>query len=562
MPQAKNPEQTPKPKGRNPRVSKEAKQIVLINPIEEQPKCHVHNEVGGWEVESIRENVCVKDEPLTKFEGKYYCLFHLPITDKNIEKFEETFRARLKAVEVKLSTAEKTFEEAKEHNKLEIFYDFRYLWIPSKLDLRFYNFLAHTNFRNVTFADDVDFSLSRFASSVDFYSTTFIGDSEFGSAVFFDDAIFNLATFNKSASFGSTFKGSASFLSAKFTSDAYFSWAKFYADAVFSETIFADYTTFKGTKFSNHGETYFDEANFAKNTFFDRTRFRNNVSFQSAIFGKDSDVFFRKALFAKNVDFQYCTAEGYLRFSNLRQGKDCKFDFQEAAFEKATRISFHTARLCPNWFVNIDARKFIFTDIRWQNLRSGWKNRKIRAELDNLEARKIKEQNKRLLEIAARQLAVNAEENNRYEEAAKFRYMAMEIKRLELFNKSSFSRYLIWLYKWTSSYGESWSWAAFVLVFILFFFGVFYNSPFANFELPEKKQPNAVIEKSNEEKPSEFYKMNNLEGFVHSLYVAALQRPEPKAADTTTRLFIILETIFAPLQAALLALAIRRKFMR
>lgn len=52
------------------------------------------------------------------------------------------------------------------------------------------------------------------------------------------------------------------------------------------------------------------------------------------------------------------------------------------------------------------------------------------------------------------------------------------------------------------------------------------------------------------------------EGFVHSLYVAALQRPEPKAHDTRTKLFVILETIFALLQAALLALAIRRKFMR
>lgn len=356
--------------------------------------------------------------------------------------------------------------------------------------------------------------------------------------------------------FNHEFLVGASFKGATFSADAFFASAKFSAWANFTETKFC-------------GITNFNKVNFAKDTFFDRTRFRNNVSFNSAIFGKDSDIFFRRAFFAKNADFQYCTAEGYVRFSNLR-GNEYQFDFQEAAFEKASRISFHTIRLCPSWFINVDARKFIFTDIEWQNLESdikSFKNKNIQKEIECLDKRGIKEQKKRLLEIAARQLAVNAEENNRYEEAAKFRYMAMEIKRLELFNKLSFSRYLIWLYKWTSGYGESWSWAAFVLICLLFFFGVFYNSSWANFEMPEKKQTTAVVKTEPEpstEQPQkpEFYKMNNLEGFVYSLYVAALQRPEPKAADTTTRLFVILETIFAPLQAALLALAIRRKFMR
>lgn len=56
--------------------------------------------------------------------------------------------------------------------------------------------------------------------------------------------------------------------------------------------------------------------------------------------------------------------------------------------------------------------------------------------------------------------------------------------------------------------------------------------------------------------------MNGCDAVVHSLYVSALQRPDPKPADALTKLFVILQTIFAPLQAALLALAIRRKFMR
>lgn len=144
--------------------------------------------------------------------------------------------------------------------------------------------------------------------------------------------------------------------------------------------------------------------------------------------------------------------------------------------------------------------------------------------------------------------------------------MAMESKRLEYRWQGRFWT-LSWWYPLSSDYGENWSRAFLILVGILVMFSVFYNSPYANFDMSEKKQANTVvkeeIDKSVEpQKTPEFYKMNNLEGFVHSLYVAALQHPEPKTDDATTRLFVILETLFAPLQAALLALAIRRKFMR
>jgi hypothetical protein len=52
------------------------------------------------------------------------------------------------------------------------------------------------------------------------------------------------------------------------------------------------------------------------------------------------------------------------------------------------------------------------------------------------------------------------------------------------------------------------------------------------------------------------------DGIVHSLGVASFQRPEPKPKDVVTKFLVTLETILAPLQAALPALAIRRKFIR
>ncbi|HEY0323644.1 MAG TPA: hypothetical protein VGC66_22005 [Pyrinomonadaceae bacterium] len=49
---------------------------------------------------------------------------------------------------------------------------------------------------------------------------------------------------------------------------------------------------------------------------------------------------------------------------------------------------------------------------------------------------------------------------------------------------------------------------------------------------------------------------------TYSLSVMTLQKPEPRPATITAHTLVILETILGPIQAALLALAIRRKFMR
>src|SRR5205807_3037231 len=49
---------------------------------------------------------------------------------------------------------------------------------------------------------------------------------------------------------------------------------------------------------------------------------------------------------------------------------------------------------------------------------------------------------------------------------------------------------------------------------------------------------------------------------TYSAAVMILQKPEPRPATTAAQTVVLLETILGPVQAALLALAIRRKFMR
>lgn len=489
-------------------------------------QCRIHDKVGIWEFEAIRENVCVKesDYPLQNTDGKYYCLFHLPTEEKDIDRFEEIFQTRLNSIKEKFAVVEELPEQEREKAKSALSYNFDYVWFPSGIYLREYNFLAVANFSSAIFSNGADFSSATFLSDAYFGSATFSAGTSFRSATFSSDVYFNSTTFSSYVNFNLvtfssyvdfnlvTFSSYVDFNQTKFSKNVYFKWAIFLFEADFSSATFSAGAYFTSTKFGKESVVNFNEANFEKDAFFDRTRFRNDVSFNSAILGSESYVIFRGAFFARKADFLYCTAEGYLIFTTLRQGRESSFDLQNAAFEKATRVSFHTIDLCPGWFVNVDSRKFVFTDIFWKHLDWDSRNKNLELELASLDARGIKNQRKRLLEIAARQLAVNAEENNRYEEAAKFRYMAMETKRLEETKHRSSSRYLFWLYKWSSGYGESWTRAALVLFVVIVFFGILYALPLSSFVYDEKQ----------------LHAMNVGEGLVHSLNITAFQRPDRK----------------------------------
>lgn len=97
--------------------------------------------------------------------------------------------------------------------------------------------------------------------------------------------------------------------------------------------------------------------------------------------------------------------------------------FDYARLESPEHVSFHTTTMRPHWFVNVDSRPFVFTDVSWE-----WNRISIKQEIAALESNLVFSPN-RLLTVACRQLAENAETNNRYEEASRFRYWAMDLAR-------------------------------------------------------------------------------------------------------------------------------------
>lgn len=167
----------------------------------------------------------------------------------------------------------------------------------------------------------------------------------------------------------------------------------------------------------------------------------------------------------------------------------------------------------------------------------------------------------RLLAITCRQLAGNAEENHRYEEASKLRYWAMDVRRLEAWRGFAFWK-LSWWYWLASGYGERTIRALVVFVAILLVFASLYRLPAPiRCAAPEAANRTYCIEWATTADNNEFFNSFS-NSAVYTIETITLQKPEPRPKSSAARLAVTLCTILGPLQAALLALAVRRKFMR
>ncbi|HEV7645388.1 MAG TPA: pentapeptide repeat-containing protein [Pyrinomonadaceae bacterium] len=549
----------------------------------EKPQCHIHDKALNRDLDDIHQNVCVSEIefPLAEYtDGKHYCLFHLPTKDKDPDLFGKTFKKRFHLVEEKIVEVENLSEEKRTDAKNNINYDFRYVWFPSNIELKGYRFGVEADFSSTTFSalalfDSAtfiavaNFNSVTFHSPVTFESTNFLGSAYFGSATFFDSAVFAFAKFSAYSTFRNTvFVDQANFLGTTFNS-VYFDSATFLSIALFRKSVFLDRAEFKSSTFVF--VTDFGWANFTETSqvFFEQTNFCSTVDLSYALFAgyvifggeKDKAVFLDEASAEKtlqNFTFEGKSIHDFLSDYQLKN-LHIALDLQNARLEKPERIAFHRVRLCPSWFINVDSRKIVFTDVMWDSFNSKRPKANIQIELKSLEKQRVREP-RRLLEIAYRQLANNAEENGRYEEASKFRLMASETKRLEYYRGWKVWS-LHWWYWLSSFYGESWIRASIILlILVLLIFPLIYTTRLFQVCPSDKPVSVSLVEHNCTQKYLEMFDGSAL---LQSLSTATFQTIEYRKPVTGWgELWITLEKIFAPLQFALLALAIRRKFMR
>jgi hypothetical protein len=295
--------------------------------------------------------------------------------------------------------------------------------------------------------------------------------------------------------------------------------------------------------------------------FSDRT-FAKPVNFAFAIFS--AKAYFYRSTFNAEVYFDGATFKDYVTFAgdNKTQAFSDRssLSLKYARVAHPDRLSFHMLTLRPHWFVSVDARKFEFINVNW-NWRGISTKREIectKKEIQGFVGGEDVLSAHRLLAIACRNLAVNAEENHRYEEASRFRYMAMDARRLERWRGFTFWT-LGWWYWLASGYGER-VWRAFVVLIGVWLVAaaLYTRVGFARWE-PRVSTEQEAAEARRDEVGEPLPLPRAL---TYSLGVMTLQKPEPRPATNAAQTLVMLETILGPVQAALLALAIRRKFMR
>jgi len=111
-----------------------------------------------------------------------------------------------------------------------------------------------------------------------------------------------------------------------------------------------------------------------------------------------------EAEFESGVDFSQSIFESYVRFVGRHQHlvfePDSFMNLEYIRIEKPELLSFHRLRLQPNWFVNVDARKFEFISIYWDH--------NMKRDIQGLN--RPQDDAHSMLSVTYRQLAVNSEE--------------------------------------------------------------------------------------------------------------------------------------------------------
>jgi hypothetical protein len=561
-----------------------------------------YNQAWICECEDYMRSACTALPANYEHEGKHYCVLHYSNREK-VKDFRLAFHKKL--VDEDFNFYGVYFPEEVNFNSIEFknAAGFRGAIFTADANFLEASFNGEANFHKVTFNAAVAFIGVTFDLKTDFSEAAFIGEADFTAVTFKENAItdFSGATFNAKANFSfvnfkadswfwaAIFKENAiaDFSKAIFSTKPYFDYTNFSADVHFNEAIFNAIASFNGTTFS--ADVYFDKAIFNAEAYFDNATFNQIASFRYTQF---QDVYFREAIFKDYVWFS--EKEAFTEHSYL--------NLQHARIEKPERFSFHTLILQPHWFINVDTRKFIFTAVGWT-----WED-DVEKEIEKIQDEDVLLRNE-LFSIACRNLALNAEENHRYDCASDFRYMSMEAERLnnsgnflktaqstfkaldELLGKTdtddsparllklfqlrrekksllqnkqnnqkwNISKPVRWLYWILSGYGERVLRALLVLIGIWLLSAFLYTQVgFARWE-PKLTSESDITTNQRDVigNPLTFTR-----AIAYSFALMALQKPEPRPATNTAQALVTLETVLGPLQAALLALAIRRKFMR
>jgi Pentapeptide repeats (9 copies) len=373
------------------------------------------------------------------------------------------------------------------------------------------------------------------------------------------------------------FRKDVDFTDTKFESEVHFDGARFCEVAKFDGARFAA-VYFNGVKFAN--DASFRGAQFASDVGFYEVTTEGELDLSHANFGKEGLVTFRNPSI-KHLVFRDATLAGKIEFSGKGHNIPLvtNLHFWNANIATPESVTFKTCQLRPEWLVTVDPAHFRFLDVHWD----------ITPVLKALEVGHFHEMGTPgpdTLSAVYRALAANAEEHQRFDEASRFRYAALDALRLRAIaaaaeeyrrsDKASRFRYAalrlrrprgwgIWDVHWwywaLSGYGERAGRALAVLLTIWVVFAGLYTLPRVGFQRWEVR-PTSEKEAVEAQPDSRGTPLRFRRALTYSLEVMSFQKPLPAPASPAAHILVVLEAILGPLQGALFALAVRRKVSR
>lgn len=309
------------------------------------------------------------DEQPAHFNGKYYCIWHLPYDGKR--KWSAWQREEFQRL-----LADRIDNAAKGKEALDlvgvvlniplsvrglVFYrvDLRGARVVNELDCR--QITVHeaiiaqglvvkdkASFDNATLGS-ATFVGATFQGPVSFHELKSEGAIDFDDAVFHGYAVFTGATFSQRASFkNASFKVEASFYLANFLDSALFNRAIFEGATPFDEAKFSKRASFVGATFKTYVE--FKDCVFLDHTDFRDASFSSHVGFARSIFAKAAIFSVIDSQTAKLPDSSWAGAVFKDAVSFENREFSTKGDFSGAEFNKAPNFhgcAFHEAMVFP-----------------------------------------------------------------------------------------------------------------------------------------------------------------------------------------------------------------------
>jgi uncharacterized protein YjbI with pentapeptide repeats len=359
---------------------------------------------------------------------------------------------------------QKAFDDALTEHRRQYGHDYRNFIFPGPADFSTVEFAdeadfssaklkGYANFRFTNFAAKVDFDGVEF-ERVDFSGTKFAGDAFFQRVNFNVAANFNDAKFLSNAYFGGIESYSLDFSGAGFFKSAGFGKSIMWGKTIFAKATFAGKTVFKKTTFLAGAD--FTDVAFAAEADFVDARFKGLVGMadSTADFGRATftqGANFTRTTFGGRTDFRYARFQGLVLFlggegDKIFQGAEV--DFRDVITDPLDALIIRDADLQKCRFLGTDLRKAELTNVTWPKL---GKRDAVYDDIASMPMGNAREPAH--LERLYRELKQNCEDRHDYEGASDFHYGEKEMRRQNPKTAKPL-RWVLWLYRWISGYGE------------------------------------------------------------------------------------------------------------